>query len=193
MVAAARRNHPGARLLLRTHPDTRIGKKRGVLARLTQKLPELADLEIVSEPCHPHLLLKMVDAVYTVSSQLGFEALLIGKPVHCFGMPFYAGWGLTHDSKRCERRVLARADGAISLSQLVAAALICYPRYVDPVLGSAAKLKMSSSCWPTSRWRQPAGGGFIWWVFRSGSGPLCAPFVPIWPMSCGLSGAHPDG
>ncbi|WP_234918994.1 hypothetical protein, partial [Aeromonas veronii] len=27
MVAAARRNHPDARLLLRTHPDTRLGKK----------------------------------------------------------------------------------------------------------------------------------------------------------------------
>ncbi|MGL6634877.1 capsular polysaccharide export protein, LipB/KpsS family [Aeromonas veronii] len=53
MVAAARRNHPGARLLLRTHPDTRMGKKIGVLARLAQKLPELADLEIVSEPVIP--------------------------------------------------------------------------------------------------------------------------------------------
>ncbi|MEE1953441.1 capsular polysaccharide biosynthesis protein [Aeromonas sp. 75A] len=141
MVAAARRNHPSARLLLRTHPDTRIGKKSGVLARLAQKLPELADLEIVSEPCHPHLLFKMVDAVYTVSSQLGFEALLLGKPVHCFGMPFYAGWGLTHDSKLCLRRVLARADEAVSLPQLVAAALIRYPRYVDPVLGERCEVE----------------------------------------------------
>ncbi|WP_139460331.1 capsular polysaccharide biosynthesis protein [Aeromonas veronii] len=159
MVAAARRNHPGARLLLRTHPDTRFGKKRGVLARLTQKLPELADLEIVSEPCHPHLLLKRVDAVYTVSSQLGFEALLIGKPVHCFGMPFYAGWGLTHDSKRCERRVLARADGAISLPQLVAAALICYPRYVDPVLGERCEVEdvvklLAHQQMAPARWRR---------------------------------------
>jgi capsular polysaccharide export protein len=35
---------------------------------------------------------------------MGFEALLLGKAVHCFGMPFYAGWGLTHDSKTCPRR-----------------------------------------------------------------------------------------
>ena len=28
---------------------------------------------------------------------MGFEALLWGKPVRCFGMPFYAGWGLTRD------------------------------------------------------------------------------------------------
>ena len=168
MVAAARRNHPGARLLLRTHPDTRFGKKRGVLARLTQKLPQLADLEIVSEPCHPHLLLKRVDAVYTVSSQLGFEALLIGKPVHCFGMPFYAGWGLTHDSKRCERRVLARADGAISLPQLVAAALICYPRYVDPVLGERCEVEdvvklLARQQMAPARWRRLYLGGFALW------------------------------
>lgn len=168
MVAAARRNHPGARLLLRTHPDTRFGKKRGVLARLTQMLPELADLEIVSEPCHPHLLLKSVDAVYTVSSQLGFEALLIGKPVHCFGMPFYAGWGLTHDSKRCERRVLARADGAISLPQLVAAALICYPRYVDPVLGERCEVEdvvklLARQQMAPARWRRLYLVGFSLW------------------------------
>ncbi|MFM5165938.1 capsular polysaccharide biosynthesis protein [Aeromonas veronii] len=168
MVAAARRNQPGARLLLRTHPDIHFGKKRGVLARLTQKLPELADLEIVSEPCHPHLLLKRVDAVYTVSSQLGFEALLIGKPVHCFGMPFYAGWGLTHDSKRCERRVLARADGAISLPQLVAAALICYPRYVDPVLGERCEAEdvvklLARQQMAPARWRRLYLVGFSLW------------------------------
>ncbi|PJG58406.1 beta-3-deoxy-D-manno-oct-2-ulosonic acid transferase, partial [Aeromonas cavernicola] len=142
MVAAARRAHPTARLLLRTHPDTRFShrwrrRKRGVLARLAARDPALADLEVISEPCHPHALIGLVSAVYTVSSQLGFEALLLGKPVHCFGMPFYAGWGLTHDSQRCERRAqavtaLAAAGQGISLPQLVAAALICYPRYLDP-------------------------------------------------------------
>ena len=36
-------------------------------------------------------------AVYTVSSQLGFEAILHGhiRP-QVFGQPFYAGWGLDH-------------------------------------------------------------------------------------------------
>ncbi|MGL5524929.1 MAG: capsular polysaccharide biosynthesis protein [Aeromonas veronii] len=168
MVAAARRNHPGARLLLRTHPDTCFGKKRGVLARLAQKLPELADLEIVSEPCHPHLLLKRVDAVYTVSSQLGFEALLLGKPVHCFGMPFYAGWGLTHDSKLCLRRVLARADEAVSLPQLVAAALICYPRYCDPVLGERCEVEdvvelLARQQMAPARWQRLYLVGFSLW------------------------------
>lgn len=131
MVAAARRNHPGARLLLRTHPDTRLGKKRGVLAQM-----QLDDVELVTEHCHPHALLNEVEAVYTVSSQMGFEALLLGKAVYCFGMPFYAGWGLTHDSKTCPRR-----QAQISLPQLVAAALILYPRYLDPVLGQRCEVE----------------------------------------------------
>jgi hypothetical protein len=56
---------------------------------------------------HPAALLERAKAVYVVTSQLGFEALLWGRPVHCFGMPFYAGWGLT--AMRCRpRRAAAR-------------------------------------------------------------------------------------
>ncbi|MFQ1859921.1 capsular polysaccharide biosynthesis protein [Aeromonas veronii] len=158
MVEAARRNHPDARLLLRTHPDTRLGKKRGVLARLS-----LDDVEIVADHCHPHALLKVVDAVYTVSSQLGFEGLLLGKPVYCFGMPFYAGWGLTHDSKQCERR-----NVKVSLPQLVAAALICYPRYLDPVLGQRCEVEevvaiIARQQKPAPRWRRLYLVGFSLW------------------------------
>ncbi|HDZ8965445.1 TPA: capsular polysaccharide biosynthesis protein [Aeromonas dhakensis] len=158
MVEAARRNHPHARLLLRTHPDTRFGKKSGVLARL-----KLSDVEIVADHCHPHALLSLVDAVYTVSSQLGFEGLLLGKPVYCFGMPFYAGWGLTHDSKQCERRNLP-----VSLTQLVAAALIHYPRYLDPVLGQRCEVEeviaiIARQQKPAPRWRRLYLVGFSLW------------------------------
>ncbi|MFU1552775.1 capsular polysaccharide biosynthesis protein [Aeromonas sp. A04] len=158
MVEAARRNHPNARLLLRTHPDTRFGKKSGVLARL-----QLDDVEVVAEHCHPHALLSRVEAVYTVSSQLGFEALLLGKPVYCFGMPFYAGWGLTFDSKQCERR-----STHISLAQLVAAALILYPRYLDPVLGQRCEVEevlaiIARQQKPAPRWRRLYLVGFSLW------------------------------
>lgn len=158
MVATARRNHPDARLLLRTHPDTRFGKKSGVLARL-----QLNDVEIVAEHCHPHALLGMVEAVYTVSSQLGFEALLLGKAVYCFGMPFYAGWGLTHDIKQCERRT-----ATVTLAQLVAAALILYPRYLDPVLGQRCEVEevltiIARQQRATPRWRRLYLVGFSLW------------------------------
>jgi len=158
MVEAARRNHPNARLLLRTHPDTRFGKKSGVLARL-----QLDDVEVVADHCHPHALLKMVEAVYTVSSQLGFEALLLGKAVYCFGMPFYSGWGLTHDNKQCERRGIP-----VSLAQLVAAALIRYPRYLDPVLGQRCEVEeilaiIARQQKAAPRWRRLYLVGFSLW------------------------------
>ncbi|WP_225759654.1 capsular polysaccharide biosynthesis protein [Leclercia sp. Marseille-Q4284] len=171
MVAAARRNHPDARLLLRTHPDTRLGKKRGVLAQM-----QLDDVELVTEHCHPHALLNEVEAVYTVSSQMGFEALLLGKAVYCFGMPFYAGWGLTHDSKQCERR-----QAQISLPQLVVAALILYPRYLDPVLGQRCEVEqvlevIAGQLTPTPRYRRLYMVGFSLWK-RAFMRAFCQPLA----------------
>jgi capsular polysaccharide export protein len=46
-------------------------------------------------------------------------------------MPFYAGWGLTRD--RFEQPARRRARP--SLAAFAHAALIAYPRYVDPVSG----------------------------------------------------------
>jgi len=138
MVAQAKKNHPNAKLLLRTHPDTRLGKKKGVLAKLwTQCGLATADcdIEIVNEHCHPHALINAVDAVYTVSSQMGFEALLLNKPVYCFGIPFYAGWGLTTDAFTCERRE------SVSLAQLFYAALIKYCHYYHPVLQTKCEIE----------------------------------------------------
>ena len=42
-------------------------------------------------------LLTVVDEVHVLTSLTGFEALLRGKMVICYGQPFYAGWGLTND------------------------------------------------------------------------------------------------
>ena len=64
------------------------------------------------------------DHIYTVSSHLGFEGLLRGKTVSAFGVPYYAGWGLTDDRVACPRR-----QRKLSLEELFAGAFIVYPRY----------------------------------------------------------------
>jgi capsular polysaccharide export protein len=84
----------------------------------------------VTEACDPAPLIAGAEAVYTVTSQGGFEALLHGRPVRCFGMPFYAGWGLTEDDLPPPPR-----RGKASLEALVHAALVDYPRYLDPDTG----------------------------------------------------------
>ncbi len=62
-----------------------------------------------------------------MTSLTGFEALLRGRPVTCYGQPFYSGWGLTRDlhppNERRQRRLV--------LDELVAGALIDYPLYLN--------------------------------------------------------------
>ena len=62
-----------------------------------------------------------------MTSLTGFEALLRGKKVCCYGLPFYAGWGLTQDLLPIERR-----SRRLELWQLIAGTLVYYPDYVHP-------------------------------------------------------------
>jgi capsular polysaccharide export protein len=73
-------------------------------------------------------LLPHVDEVHLLTSLAGFEALLRGKKVTCYGQPFYAGWGLTTDIVPIERRTRR-----LYLDELVAATLILYPTYISRV------------------------------------------------------------
>jgi len=109
-----------ALVVIKTHPDVVLGRKRGYFSPAV----ESDRVRLLLDDCSVRDLFGFVTAVFCVSSQLGFEALLYGKPVHCFGMPFYAGWGLTSDRMSCERRT-----AQLSLPQLVAAAVLRYPRY----------------------------------------------------------------
>jgi len=134
MLEAALDEHPRARILLKVHPDVVAGRKRGHFDRLEAGVA--ARVTLIATDAHPPSLLERVDAVYTVTSQLGFEALMWGRPVRCFGMPFYGGWGLTDDAQRAP----ARRKGA-GLPALVHGALIAYPRYVDPETTSRCEVE----------------------------------------------------
>jgi capsular polysaccharide export protein len=125
MLEAALDEHPTARVLLKVHPDVVAGRKRGHFPQLSPGAA--ARVTLLASHAHPCGLLERAGAVYTVSSQMGFEALLWGRPVRCFGMPFYAGWGLTQDELPASSR-----RGEASLPALVHAALVAYPRYIDP-------------------------------------------------------------
>ncbi|MDQ0469939.1 capsular polysaccharide biosynthesis protein [Labrys wisconsinensis] len=132
MIDTARRDRPGARLIVRVHPDVTAGLAAGVLTTLAQE----DGLEVLDDLVSPHAVLDVVDEVWTVSSQLGFEAMMRGIPVTVFGVPFYAGYGLTDDrpdNTSASAALARRAALRPSLDALVGAALVRYPRYVDPV------------------------------------------------------------
>lgn len=128
MLDAALAENPLARVVLKVHPEVMLGRKQGHFDLAAVRAnPQVT---VLGEDVHAASLIAGADAVYTVTSQMGFEGLLWGKRVRTFGMPFYAGWGLTEDElpappRRCP----------VALENLVHAALVDYPRYVDPETG----------------------------------------------------------
>lgn len=122
LLQAARDSNPGAVILYKPHPDVEAGLRTGKV-----DAHDLADLVLTHTD--PAAVLEQVDEVWTMTSLLGFEALLRGKAVTCLGMPFYAGWGLTRDFGPTP----ARRAIQVPLEGLIHAALIDYPRYFDPV------------------------------------------------------------
>lgn len=132
MLQAALKEHPNAEIVIKIHPDVIAGKKQGNM----EGLAENKRVHLISADINPICLLQQVDHVYTVSSQMGFEALMLGKPVTCFGAPFYAGWGLTDD-----RMVIPRRGVIRSVEQIFAAAYILYSCYVDPDTGMSCEIE----------------------------------------------------
>lgn len=124
LIKAARYHFRDAFLIWKPHPDVEAG------LRQSSGLDDaLALVDHVVNDCDIAQILPQVDHVCTMTSLAGFEALLHGKSVTCFGAPFYAGWGLTEDLGVVPQRRKARP----SLDHLVHAALIAYPYYWDPV------------------------------------------------------------
>jgi len=132
MLDAAIDENPGAHIIVKSHPDVISGRKKGYLTELAIK----RGVTVESSPVNPLSLLKLVDRVYCGTSQLGFEALLVNKPVSLFGLPFYAGWGATDDRCRIPRRTATRTR-----EELFFAAYDWYTRYCNPVTGERWSLK----------------------------------------------------
>ncbi|MBI1416112.1 MAG: capsular polysaccharide biosynthesis protein [Limimaricola sp.] len=127
LLEATRKANPAAVILYKPHPDVEAGLRPGAV-------PDAAAFaDAVLERTDPVAALEAVSEVWTITSTLGFEALLRGKRVVCLGTPFYAGWGLAEDRAAPLPRRVARPD----IVALAHAVLIAYPRYHDPVTGRA--------------------------------------------------------
>jgi len=129
MLEAALEHYPNCRVVVKEHPEVALGRKRGYLGEILDAAP-YPRVERLREDVHVVPLIREATAVFVVTSQVGFEALLHGKPVHTFGMPFYAGWGLTNDSLPAPSR-----RHPVPIEQLAFAALVRYTRYVQPHTG----------------------------------------------------------
>ena len=151
MLVFAQTEHPGNKVVIKSHPETTAGLRPGHFgAEDTNDRVQLLD-----EPVSPWALMEGATAVYTVSSQMGFESIFAGHKPRVFGQPFYAGWGLTQDENP-----VARRERRLSRAQLFAAAMILYPTWYDPCRDRLCSLEESISALEaeTRSWRDDHHG-----------------------------------
>jgi capsular polysaccharide export protein len=123
LLARVRAANPEAFILYKPHPDVEAGHRKG-------RIPDGAArnfADTVIRDVSTAAVLDQIDELHTLTSLAGFEALLRWRRVVVYGRPFYAGWGLTSDLAAIDR------GRRLALEELVAGALILYPRYLDPV------------------------------------------------------------
>lgn len=119
MLEHARDHYPHAAIAARTHPAS----DRSAVLNAARRL----DIDVVIPGrMNPWPLIEEADAVYTVSSQLGFEALMAGTKVHAFGVTYYSHRGLTEDHCRAPVQ-----HPPARLEQVFHAAYLGYCRYLD--------------------------------------------------------------
>ncbi|HET6942520.1 MAG TPA: capsule biosynthesis protein [Sphingomicrobium sp.] len=127
LLRRVRQDSPDAYILYKPHPDVEAGHRAGGIS--DEKCFEFADEIVRNQPISA--LIDLVDEIHVNTSLAGFEALLRMKPVTTHGVPFYAGWGLTRD----RGSVPSRRTAERTIDELVAAVLLQYPRYLDPLTG----------------------------------------------------------
>ena len=131
MLQAALDENPQATIYVKTHPEVSSGRKGGYLTAVQNS----ERVVVLREAVNPLSLIQQMSKVYVVSSTMGFEALLAGKPVTCFGVPWYAGWGVTDDRQPDHPAMQRRAAGTgrkRNVDELFAAGYLHYTRYLNP-------------------------------------------------------------
>lgn len=157
MLHSACEENPGAEIWVKVHPDVLSGKKHGYFPGLKSH----GRVRLITDNVSPQSLLRHASHVYVVTSQYGFEALLAGKPVTCFGQPWYAGWGLTRD-RHPQADALRARRGNATLTDLFVAAYMRYSRYRHPVNGDPCTLAEVVEWLSLQRRHRLARTGTLW-------------------------------
>ncbi|EAL9771381.1 capsular polysaccharide biosynthesis protein [Campylobacter lari] len=131
IINEAIKENPNAKIYIKIHPDVLSGKKQSDF--------DVQDLSskcvVIKENYNPIELLSCFKKVYTKTSGMGFEALMLGCECVCYGIPFYAGWGLTQDKQVCQRRLKKR-----TLEEVFYAAYVLYSEYFNPYLNQKSDI-----------------------------------------------------
>lgn len=138
MLQQALVEHPLATIWVKIHPDVQAGHAK---SHFSSEELQHSRVRICSEAYNPIELLAQMQQVYVVSSQMGFEALMCGKKVSCFGLPWYAGWGVTDDTHAPLEQLKGRRNVKKTIHHLFVCAYLQYARYVSPISHHVCQLE----------------------------------------------------
>jgi len=134
LLKMVKEKNPNAYIIYKPHPDVLSGNRLGHISKeITDICANEIQTDISIDSC-----IAVSDEIHTLTSGAGFDALLRGKAVFTYGMPFYAGWGLTTDHRKCDRRTRT-----LTLDELVASTLILFPRYISPKTGKFCEVEQT--------------------------------------------------
>lgn len=193
LLRRVRKDNPRALIMVKIHPDVLNGLRKGLPE--AEELQRLADYIAADDTGAPDLT-EIADEVHTISSLAGFEAMLRGKKTVVYGMPFYAGYGLTRDVSAADGNEIARAaelrrrNAIQDLTDLIIGALLLYPRYYNWDTGAAATAEEIAETLMT----HPEGTRYHR-VFQAGA-RVYAGAVQVWRLFAGRGsrmGPNPSG
>ena len=156
MLDTAIEENPDCNIFLKIHPEQLVGRRLGFYTTNKDDIKpgqvyidkeKYSQVYFITDFYNPIDLLSKMDKVYTVSSQMGFEALLLMKEVITYGIPFYAGYGFTDD--RCSDEKFAEIKACIERSPIKVKNIVemfyqLYIRlthYINPDTGAIIELE----------------------------------------------------
>ena len=124
LVERVRKDYPDSYIIYKPHPDTESGLRSKGINDDSIKF----NADLIAYKTSLEDLFNKVDRIAVFTSLGGFEALIRGISVITYGLPFYAGWGLTEDF--LENHTWAkRRTRKLTIEELIFITLIKYPFY----------------------------------------------------------------
>ena len=124
LVEQVRKDYPDAYIIYKPHPDT----ESGLRIKGSKDSSIFVNADFVANKISVEHLFNKVDRIAVFTSLGGFEALLRGISVSTYGLPFYAGWGLT-DDKLYNHKWAKRRTRKLTIEELTFITLAKYPLY----------------------------------------------------------------
>lgn len=126
IIEGIKKRRPDARIFVKVHPEVILGDKESSLDSAEKAhLLEPHGVVLVGTNYNPIELMDAMEEVHVLTSQMGFEALLLGKAVFTYGEPFYAKYRLTQHISS------TRNNPDVSVLELFTLFCILYSRYFD--------------------------------------------------------------